>query len=71
MAVVAQVAVLGAASQVGAVFLGSGLGLGSLSNRIKILFVINKKLPNALHLIQINQIKVMDLAVIVHRLLLS
>ena len=33
MAVVAQVAtVLGSASQVGAVFLGTGLGLASLSN---------------------------------------
>ena len=47
MAVVAQVAVLGAASQVGSVFLGTGLGLGSLSNGIKILFLIDKTLPNA------------------------
>ena len=47
IAVVAQVAVLGAASQVGAVFLGTGLGLGSLSHRIKILFLSNKTLPNA------------------------
>ena len=34
MAMVAQVAVLGAASQVGSVFLGTGLGLASLSNWI-------------------------------------
>ena len=47
MAMVAQVAVLGAASQVGSVFLGTGLGLGSLSNGIKILFLIDKTLPNA------------------------
>ena len=46
MAVVAQVAVLGAAGQVGLVFLGTGLGLGSLSHRNKIFF-INKTLPNA------------------------
>ena len=46
IAVVAQVAVLGAASQVGAVFLGTGLGLGSLSEKNQDFF-INKTLPNA------------------------
>ena len=46
IAVVAQVAVLGAASQVGAVFLGTGLGLGSLSEKNQDVF-INKTLPNA------------------------